>query len=249
LPALQKYNLAQFIAVDVPGTEHQSIVSEAAKIPTPDGEEQRFLDPRSNTSFKFDHLSLEASAPEPAEPCSDSETFRAALESSTLAYVSSHFHDGVASVFSARGPPNQFIVQVVANKYNPSNFWAGRWRSEYVVDLNANTVHGKILVNVHYYEQGNVQLETTHAVSITLPSAIVTSSPSASTSKILALVEDEEGKYQTSLNDTYHDMGEKTFKGLRRALPMTRQKLDWDKVLGYKLGAELSASKGVFGNS
>jgi capping protein (actin filament) muscle Z-line, alpha len=49
-------------------------------------------------------------------------------------------------------------------------------------------------------------------------------------SKILALVGDEEGKYQISLNDTYQEMGEKTFKGLRRALPMTRQKLDWDKV-------------------
>jgi capping protein (actin filament) muscle Z-line, alpha len=44
------------------------------------------------------------------------------------------------------------------------------------------------------------------------------------------LIEDEEGKYQMSLNDTYHEMGEKTFKALRRALPMTRQKMDWDKV-------------------
>jgi capping protein (actin filament) muscle Z-line, alpha len=94
----------------------------------------------------------------------------------------------------------------------------------------------------------------------------VTSSPSAAASKILALIEDEEGNYQTSLNDIYHEMGDKAFKGLRRALPLTRQKLDWDKVgctkmrtikvlidtsqvLGYKLGAELSSSKGVFGNS
>jgi F-actin-capping protein subunit alpha len=40
----------------------------------------------------------------------------------------------------------------------------------------------------------------------------------------------QEGEYQTSLNDTYAEMGEKTFKGLRRALPLTRQKMDWDKV-------------------
>ena len=33
-----------------------------------------------------------------------------------------------------------------------------------------------------------------------------------------------------SLNEAYHDLGEKTFKGLRRALPMTRQKLDWERV-------------------
>ncbi|KAJ7935556.1 F-actin-capping protein subunit alpha, partial [Mycena leptocephala] len=57
----------------------------------------------------------------------------------------------------------------------------------------------------------------------------IRSSPSSSASKILALIEDEEGKYQTSLTDTYQEMGEKTFKGLRRALPLTRQKLDWDK--------------------
>jgi len=194
-------------------------------------------------------LSLEASDPQTAEPESESEPFRVALETATLVYLASHFHDGVGSVFSTSGSPNRFVIQIVANKYNPSNYWAGRWRSEYIIDLNDNQVHGKMLVNVHYYEQGNVQLSTTHNTSITLPPAVVTSSPSASASKILALIEVEEGKYQTSLNDTYHEMGEKTFKGLRRALPMTRQKLDWDKVLGYKLGAELSSSKGVFGSS
>ncbi|KAG5352918.1 hypothetical protein C0989_012155 [Termitomyces sp. Mn162] len=88
-----------------------------------------------------------------------------------------------------------------------------------------------------------------HDTSLTLPPAVVTSTPSASASKILALIGDEEGNYQTSLNETYQEMGEKTFKGLRRALPLTRQKIDWDKVLGYKLGAELTSSKGVFGNS
>jgi hypothetical protein len=119
---------------------------------------------------------------------------------------------------------------------------SGRWRSKYVIDLSENTISGKILVNIHYYEQGNVgrpfmettfqveliaewqvQLATAHDVSLALPIAVVTSSP-------IALIEDEEGNYQTSLNTTYHEMGEKTFKGLRRALPLTRQKLDWDKV-------------------
>ena len=102
---------------------------------------------------------------------------------------------------------------------------------------------------MHYYEQGNVQLSTTHAVSLALPPAISPAGGASAASKVLALVESEESRYQTSLNDTYAEMGEKTFKGLRRALPMTRSKLDWDKVLGYKLGAELTNSKGVFGTA
>ncbi|KAF9267540.1 F-actin capping protein, alpha subunit [Marasmius fiardii PR-910] len=250
LPALREYNLEQFITVDVPGTEHQSVISEAARLPASDDGEERWLDPRSKTSFAFNHLTLEASDPQSVDPNENSEPLRSALEKSTISYLTAHFHDGVCSVFASRDTANIFTIQVVANKYNPTNFWAGRWRSEYVVDLDGNTLEGKVLVNVHYYEQGNVQLSTTHAISIPLTSAIVTCPPTTAASKIVALVETEEGKYQTSLNDTYHEMSEKTFKSLRRALPMTRQKLDWDKVLGYKLGAELSSSKGGnFGTS
>lgn len=50
--------------------------------------------------------------------------FRVALQTSTLSYLSSHFQDGVASVFvstSDEGP--EFVIQVVSNKYNPTNFW------------------------------------------------------------------------------------------------------------------------------
>ncbi|KAJ3731048.1 F-actin-capping protein subunit alpha [Lentinula guzmanii] len=247
-PALKKYNLAQFITVDIPETNHQSIISEASRL-TSDAEgegQERWLDPRSKKSFVFDHMALEASDPQPFEPNEDFEPFRAALEKASGSYLLAHFRDGVSSTFSSQTTPNQFILQIVANKYNPTNFWSGRWRSEYIVDLNDHSMKGTILVNVHYYEQGNVQLSTTRSISITLPPAIVTASPESASTKILALIETEEGEYQKSLNDTYHEMSEKTFKSLRRALPMTRSKLDWEKVLGYKLGAELSSSKGTF---
>ena len=75
-----------------------------------------------------------------------------------------------------------------------------------------------------------VQLATTHTVSLDVPSAITSTNTSGSASKILALIEAEENRYQASLNESYQEMGDKTFKSLRRALPITRAKLDWDKV-------------------
>ncbi|KAL1677930.1 F-actin-capping protein subunit alpha [Schizophyllum commune] len=242
---LREYNLEQFITVDVPGAQHQTLISRAAIVSTEEGTVERFLDPRSKTSFLFDHIGLDASDPLPHEPNAESEEFRSALETATQTYLAAHFVEGVAAVFASPDAPNKFTIQVVSNKYNPNNFWSGRWRSEYTVDLNDNTINGKIWLNVHYYEQGNVQLNTTHNITIALPPAIVTSAPPAAASKILALIDFEETKYQTSLNDTYSEMGEKTFKALRRALPMTRQKLDWDKVLGYKIGQEIQGSKGL----
>jgi len=226
--------------VDVPDTTHQSIISEAARVgPSSEGEE-RFLDPRSKISFVFDHLTLEASDPQPFEPDIEHEPFRAALEGAALSYLKAHFPDGVATVLSPTEDSSHYLIQVVANKYNPANFWSGRWRSEYTVDLTTNQIAGRILINIHYYEQGNVQLSTIHAVSFSIPPAVVSSPDTTKSAKILALIEDEERKYQISLNETYQEMKEKTFKGLRRALPLTRQKIDWDKVTGYRLGAELS---------
>lgn len=141
--------------------------------------------------------------------------------------------------------PNKFVIQLVANKYNPSNFWSGRWRSKYEVDLDSKTVTGSIQINVHYYEQGNVsnlslplrlltlldqvQLSTSFTPKLTLPP----SAPDPAAAKqLLAQVSEQEGKYQAALSDTYNDLGEKSFKPLRRALPMTRNKLDWEKVRG-----------------
>lgn len=46
-----------------------------------------------------------------------------ALEKATLAYVVDHFADGVATVFATADSSKRFVIQIVSNKYNPSNFW------------------------------------------------------------------------------------------------------------------------------
>lgn len=103
-------------------------------------------------------------------------SLREALDTQTSNYIRDHFHEGVATVFSDPESSSTFTVLIVANKYNPSNFWSvvhlhcslvltvsrvivrsGRWRSQYVIDLANGTIKGKVLINVHYYEQGNVR--------------------------------------------------------------------------------------------
>lgn len=46
------------------------------------------------------------------------------------------------------------------------NYRSGRWRSEYTVDLTQNQITGRILINIHYYEQGNVSMVANEAVSL-----------------------------------------------------------------------------------
>lgn len=48
-----------------------------------------------------------------------------------------------------------------------------------------------------------------------------------------------EKQYQEEVNRTIVGMNENSFKALRRQLPVTRQKVEWEKVRGYGLGSDL----------
>ncbi|KAI5450728.1 F-actin-capping protein subunit alpha [Naganishia albida] len=132
---------------------------------------------------------------------------------------------------SAPLPNPTYTMAIVGNKYNTQNFWTGQWRSLYTVDPKVGSIEGKIQVDVHYFENGNVQLAAKEDVSLSveanannLPSAIIT-----------AIAKNEQA-YQLKLNATYDDLGEKNFRSLRRALPITRQRVEWEKIAAYKAG-------------
>lgn len=107
----------------------------------------------------------------------------------------------------------------------------GRWRSLYIFDPSASSLTGSIKIDVHYYEDGNVRLLTTKPIS--------TSISSASATAIIREITVAEKKYQEEVNKGFNSLSEGAFKGLRRQLPITRQKIEWDKIAGYRLGQDI----------
>ena len=84
---------------------------------------------------------------------------------------------------------------------------------------------------MHYYEDGNVRLTTSKPVPDTSISS--SGSTAADITKQIAAVE---RKYQEELNRGFTALSEGSFKNLRRQLPITRQKVEWEKVGGYRVG-------------
>ena len=52
---------------------------------------------------------------------------------------------------------------------------------------------------------------------------------------LVKTIAEGEKEYQGELNKTFAGLGEGIFKGLRRLLPVTKQKVEWEKVATYKV--------------
>src|SRR5690606_20235087 len=107
-------------------------------------------------------------------------------------YVKEHYPSTPAVGVYPYENDSLVVIAIVGNKYSPSNYWNGRWRSVYKYNPSTSTLEGTIKVDVHYYEDGNVRLQTNKNVS---------ESVSAGTAAaIVKTIASQEKKYQEELN-------------------------------------------------
>ncbi|ORZ35038.1 F-actin capping protein alpha subunit [Catenaria anguillulae PL171] len=221
---IEKYNLDQFAVVNVTWGEHTPILCEPAKL-----DNGRFIDPRANKSFAVDHATLAISDSADEEP-SPQEAVRADLQTHLDSYIQSHYPRGVGLVYVATADAGFHIV-IVDSKYKSDNFWNGRWRSHWTWANGKLT--GTLRATVHYFENGNVQLAFNNDISLDLAAD---SKPDA----VIKAIRKAENDRHKSLNDAYQEMSDNAFRNLRRALPLTKAKVDWNKLANYKVAAELA---------
>jgi len=235
----REYNTEQFMTVQSPAGDHQVLITKFGEV-----SDSEYLDPRGGLVLTYDHIRQECTGSRAiaGELEHDVEHFRAAFDHQAVAYVGEHYQNGATTVYGSKNDHGQNVVTVCisSSKYNPSNFWNGRWRSLWTVTFGNSgqaQLVGTVKVTVHYYEDGNVQLNTNTTLRATAP---VSDADSFATNAFKAISKAEQ-TYQTSLEQSYNTMGETTFKALRRALPITRTKIDWPKILTYKLSKDMSS--------
>ncbi|KAI9104461.1 F-actin-capping protein subunit alpha [Phlyctochytrium arcticum] len=229
-PAMfEEYNIEQYTTITPPGQKYQIVLSPWGRI-----DESRYLDPRASQVFAVDHIRLTSSDPQDVERNQDSEDHRAALDDAASKYIAEHYPDGVATVYDG----NELVLLIVDNKYNPDNFWNGRWRSQWIAQPSTGELKGLLRVTVHYYEDGNVQLTANKDISINVGA---NPDPRAFAASVLRHISKNETEFQNALSDKFAALSDSVFKGLRRALPITRNKINWESIAAYKIGSELHA--------
>lgn len=230
-----KYSRDQLTPVTLTGAEQQTLVTEYNEL-----EGGRYYDPRSKQSFKYDYIRDEASDLRAWTPDASAEGWRSALEEVWTTYAREHYTNGVSAVF---GSSENGLITLTAciegHQFQPNNFWNGRWRSVWRTTFNPASgkadLTGSIRVQVHYYEDGNVQLVTEKEAR----DSVVIGSEAATARDFVAVAESAENDYQQAIAENYVTMSDTTFKALRRPLPVTRAKFEWNRLTGYRLASEL----------
>ncbi|XP_022183830.1 F-actin-capping protein subunit alpha [Nilaparvata lugens] len=235
--AVATYNKDQFIPAHVPDADQAVLVTEFNDLGS-----HRFFDPRSKQSFRFDHIKKVASECKPWKPDDLLESWRSCFEEEVDLYTSKHYKNGVACVFPMKEDSKNktFILNICIedHQFQPVNYWNGRWRSYWTVRIQPGAniqISGVLKVQVHYYEDGNVQLVTSKDYQVNFD---VESKLDAS-KRFIEFVEECENSYQLALAENYKTMSDTTFKALRRQLPVTRSLIDWSKIVLYSVGKEL----------
>jgi len=90
---------------------------------------------------------------------------RVAVLAAMEEYCASQFTPGAAECNVHESKDGKDVIAVISGiKSNLRNYWTGKWRSEWHFDVKAKMATGKVRIVVHYFEDGNVQMEQTKDV-------------------------------------------------------------------------------------
>jgi len=230
------YNTQQMI--QVPNGDHSVIISKFGEV-----NPNEYLDPTGKQVVTFDHIKQQITGHRAIgnELDSSAEPFRKAIEEAAVNYVNDHYQNGTPAVYSAKdGSEMKVTICISSSKFSPNNFWGGRWRSTWIAKFKPGSevkLEASIAVQVHYYEDGNVQLLTKYIKNGAIKAPSDAKGIAEACLKEIGKLEQD---YHTAVEHSYNTMGETTFKALRSVLPITRERIKWEKIKNYRIGADVT---------
>jgi len=231
----KKYNEDQMVQADSQDGSHRFLVTSYAELGT-----NEYIDHAGKCVATFDQIKQVVVKTRPiggSDVDDKAEPMRAALDKAISKYVNDHYPFGTYGVYVK---DKQFYICITSTRFNPNNFWNGRWRSVWTLPMKTGKVNieGRIRLQVHYYEDGNVQLhtDTSKAAAVEISGDV-----EASAAAVVKALTTVEHNFHSALDASYNVMGETTCKALRRALPITGQKINWNLIHTYRVGGEAAS--------
>lgn len=227
------YNIEQLTTVEVPESPYRLVLSKYNEV-----DQTHYVDPRTSKVVGVDHMKavvtdVAESDAEDAQAKERRENIQDALDT----YLYEHFVVGSVNSFTSSENKNEVIICISSSKFNQTNFWSGRWRSVWRASFTSDTkvkLSGTMKLNIHYYEEGNVQLNTSldHGETIDAKSAADVGT------EIVKVLKKVETSFQSKAEEICTNLSATTFKALRRKLPVTGEPMNFASA-SHKLVNEM----------
>jgi len=231
---LKDYNMEQMVAAKDPDGNPVLVTAHGAI------GDDLFLDPATGRVIKFDHIKRKfLEFTDKKQVLEESvNKHRTAINKEVNAYLEEQYKSGkaVASVYGA--DTGAVTICISAANVHLGAFWTGGWRGVFQLNVSSSgsqELSADIKVQVHYFEDGNVQLHT----KFNTKSPITVSSDEKKTAvEVGKTIKKIETEFQANLEEMYISMHRQTFKQMRRFWPISKKPMEWD-LRKHNLTAEL----------
>ena len=155
----------------------------------------------------------------------DSDSLRQEIDTKIKSYLDKYYTNGISkSNIYIDKLTNKIIILISAHNINMKNFWSGEWLSSWEYDIKSKKIKGNIKTNTYYYEEGNIQFN----LNTNFDESVSGSSNSDISNNIYKIIEKSENNIQVELESVYDNFSNDYIKPLRRKLPVTGTKMNWN---------------------
>ena len=186
---------------------------------TKDGE-GFYYDQGQKVKFK---IGMETGQVEEAQETECSNELREAVDNKMKEYLNKCYKTDVTK-YNVYYAEDKIVVLISAHNLNLKSFWSGEWLSTWEMDINSKEIKGTLRANTYYYEEGNIQF----SLDTNFKGTAQGGDDNAVAQSLVEFIKSSENSVQLELETVYDELSENYIKPLRRKLPVTGSKMNWN---------------------
>ena len=170
-------------------------------------------------------IGIESGAVEEAQKTDIQNDLRDVIEQKVKEYLEKCYKMEVTryNVYFNEGD-NKIVVLISVHNLNLKSFWSGEWLSTWELDIGGKGVKGTLKANTYYYEEGNIQFNLDTKFDGNADGA----DNASIADSLVDFIKTSENSVQLELEKVYDELSENYIKPLRRKLPVTGTKMNWN---------------------
>ena len=184
---------------------------------TKDGE-GFYYDQGQKVKFKIENGEVQE-----AQETDCSDELREAVENKVKEYINKCYKTDVTK-YNVYFSGDKIVVLISAHNLNLKSFWSGEWLSTWEMNTSSKQIAGTLRANTYYYEEGNIQF----SLDTKFNGNASGGDNNAIAQSLVEFIKNSENSVQLELEKVYDELSENYIKPLRRKLPITGTKMNWN---------------------